>query len=210
MAGVIGLIVLFCVMKFLYLLCEEKKDTQGENNTNSLLLYEEATSQIKLKESETKASKMKEQTKEQKGTRDLLMETLTKIGCQYEIVDRDGDDRIIFAYQGEHFVADTSNDIKFVHVYDIQWEHIELYDIDEFSRMKRAINEANMHVDVTTLYTIDEAGSNVFVHSKKDFLFIPQIPDLKKYLKAMLSSFFQAHRLVSIEMDKIREKESKA
>ena len=45
---------------------------------------------------------------EAKGTRDLFLETLTKIGCQYEIDSEDGN--ILFAYQGEHFVATANNE----------------------------------------------------------------------------------------------------
>ena len=37
------------------------------------------------------------------GTRDLFLETLTKIGCQYEIDEED--DRILFAYQCEFLIV---------------------------------------------------------------------------------------------------------
>ncbi len=38
---------------------------------------------------------------EKRNTRNFFLDTLTKIGCQYEI-DEDND-TIIFAYQGEYF-----------------------------------------------------------------------------------------------------------
>ncbi len=42
----------------------------------------------------------------QKGTKDLFLETLTKIGCQYKLgEDEDDKDSIYFAFQGENFVA---------------------------------------------------------------------------------------------------------
>ena len=46
---------------------------------------------------------------ETKRTRDLFLETLAKIGCQYEI-DEDG--QIRFMWQGGHFAADANNDTK--------------------------------------------------------------------------------------------------
>ena len=147
---------------------------------------------------------------EQKGTRDLLLETLTTMGCQYEFSDDEDDDRIGFAYQGEYFIVAASNDSKIIHVLDLQWEHVELYDIDEFSRMKRAINEANLQTIVTTCYTIDKEGSNVFVHSKLSFVFIPEIPKLDDYLGSMLNLFFHAHHFVNNEMVKLRDKERAA
>ena len=61
-----------------------------------------------------KNEQVNEETKT--GTRGLFLETLTKIGCQYEIDDED--DRILFAYQGEHFLADAYNDKWYVHRLD--------------------------------------------------------------------------------------------
>lgn len=68
-----------------------------------------------------------------KGTRDLFLEILTKIGCQYNLAEEEGDNRILFAYQGEKFVVDASNDNRYIHIWDTYWEHVELYDIDEFT-----------------------------------------------------------------------------
>lgn len=141
---------------------------------------------------------------EKKGTRDLFLETLTKIGCQYEI----DEDDINFAYQGEYFVTNCSNGNHFIHFYDTNWAHVELYDIDEFSRLKKAINESNIWNSVTTVYTIDEAGSNVNVHCKSVVLFIPEIPEIADYLRLELNEFFKAHEFIKIEMAKQREQDS--
>ena len=142
---------------------------------------------------------------EKKGTRDLFLEILTKIGCQYEIDEEDG--RILFAFQGENFTADASNDRLYVRVWDPFWGSVELYDVDEFARLRKAINSANLSCATTTVFTVNEEGSTVDVHSKSIFLFIPQIPELENYLRNELSDFFIAHRLVGTEMAKLREKE---
>ena len=143
------------------------------------------------------------------GTRDLFMETLTKIGCQYELADEEGDNRIFFAYQGEHFFADTTNEGWYVHVWDTHWGHVELYDVEEFTRLKKAINIANLNCATITVYTIDEAGSNVDVHCKSTFPFLQQIPNLKNYLRGELNDFFRAHQYVGNEMAKMREEEER-
>ena len=141
------------------------------------------------------------------GTRDLFLDVLTKIGCQYQLGEGE-DNRIFFAYQGEHFFADTSNDILFVHIWDTFWERVELYNIDEVSRLKRAINTSNMKTVVTTVYTIDEEGKNLDVHSKVIIPFLPQIPHLEEYLSAELNDFFRAHQFVRDELRILREKEN--
>ncbi len=141
-------------------------------------------------------------------SRDAFLETLTKIGCQYEIEEED--ERINFAFQGEHFIADASNQRCYVQLWDVFWGQVELYDIDEFSRLRKAINTANINCDVMTIYTINEAGNNVDVHCKKSLLFLPEIPNIEAYLHAELSSFFRAHHIVGNEMAKMREEEKEA
>lgn len=144
---------------------------------------------------------------EKKGARDLLLETLTKIGCQYKVGEEEDDNRIYFAYQGEHFFVNASNDAWYIQIFDTNWGHVELYDIDEFARLKKAINESNLANAVMTVYTIDETGSNVYVHCKSTILFVPQIPHIEAYLKTELDAFFHAHHSVGNEMARLRENE---
>ena len=134
------------------------------------------------------------------GTRDMFLETLTKIGCQYELGEG----------QGENFTASANNEGWYVHIWDTHWGHVELYDIDEFARLKKAINLSNLNCATMTVYTIDEAGSNVDVHCKSIFPFIPQMPNLEGYLRNELGDFFTAHHMVSSEMAKLREQEENA
>jgi hypothetical protein len=143
------------------------------------------------------------------GTRDLFLNTLTKIGCQYQLGEGD-DNRIFFAYQGENFFADTTNDIMYVHLWDTQWGHVELYDIDEVSRLRKAINTSNLNTAITTVFTIDEDGNNMDVHSKSTIPFISSMPNLEDYLKVELNEFFRSHQMVGTEMRKLREQEQNA
>ena len=142
-----------------------------------------------------------------KGPRDLFLETLAKIGCQYELAEEENDNRIFFAYQGEHFFVNATNEKCYVQIYDTHWAHVELYDIDEFTRLKKAINDSNLNNSVMTVYTIDETGGNVDVHCKSTILFIPQIPHIEDYLRLELSEFFRAHQYIGNGMAKLRESE---
>ena len=142
------------------------------------------------------------------GTRELFLETLTKIGCQYELGDEEENPTIYFAYQGENFIVYANNDNNYVRIWDTHWAHVELYDVDDFARLKKVINGSNLNNSVTTVYTIDEAGNNVDVHCKSIILFIPQIPELEGYLRVELNEFFSAHRYVGIEMEKLRGQQS--
>ena len=149
-----------------------------------------------------------EETKRTKSTRELFMETLTEIGCQYELSEEENDDRIFFDYQGEHFLAGVNNDSFYVHIYDTYWGHVELYDIEEFSRLRKAVNESNKTSGVTTFYDIDEVGKNVDVHSKSIIPFMSEMPNLGAFLRVELNEFFRAHQCVGMEMAKQREAEN--
>ena len=165
-------------------------------------LYDRAIEEMKSESNNMENKNLEER----KGTRDLFLETLTKIGCQYEIGEgEDGD--INFGYQGEYFVVRASNSNRFIHIYDTHWGHVELYDIDEFARLKKAINESNLRNSVTTVYTIDEAGSNVDVHCKSVILFTQEIPEIVDYLRLELSEYFRVHETINMEMAKQREME---
>ena len=139
-----------------------------------------------------------------KGTKDLLLETFTKIGCQYELGEGEDTDRIYFAFQGENFVAIANNEEKYVIIWDPCWGQVELYDIDEFSRLRKAINTSNLNCSVTTVYTIDEAGKHVDVHCNTTTVFIPEIPEKENYLRAIMNGFFEAHQFVNNEIAKQR------
>ena len=145
----------------------------------------------------------------QVGTRDMFLDTLTKIGCQYKL-DEGDDNRIYFVYQGEHFFANTSNDIRYVHLWDAYWQRVDLSDIDEVSRLRKAINLSNINTTVTTVFTIDDEGKYMDVHTKSTIPFIYSMPGLDEYLKSELSDFFKAHQEVGNELLKLREKDLNA
>ena len=158
-------------------------------------------------ESDQNVNRETKDMEEKKGTRDLFLETLTQIGCQYEVGEGENGD-ITFAYQGEYFLVRTSNSIRFVHIYDTHWGHIELYDIEEISRLKKAINASNLDNSVTAVYTIDKTGGTVDVHCKSVILFIQEIPDISEYLRLELNEFFRVHEKINLEMAKLREMET--
>ena len=114
------------------------------------------------------------------GTRDLFMRVLMEIGCQYSVNENQ---EILFAYQGENFIARATNESPFMVIIDPWWYVCELHDVEQFARVKNAINETNARTNVVTYYHVDEDSSNVGVHSDRFFLFIPQIPLLSDYLR---------------------------
>lgn len=194
-------IILGVISVYRYFREEERKKEVEENRYFEQLMTENK-SDINKNESQ------EDEKIRHMGTKDLFLATLTKIGSQYELVEKEDDNIIYFAYQGENFVVDASNENNYIRIWDTHWGHVELYDVDELSRLKKAINNSNLNTGVTTVYTIDEVGHNVDVHCKSVVLFIEQIPDIENYLRVELNEFFRAHQYVGNEMVKQRESEN--
>ena len=135
-------------------------------------------------------------------TRDLVLETLSELGCEYEETDNL---KIYFDYQGERFMIEADNDCYFINVYDLWWHHMSTYcDIEEFAAMQKTINNINAYATCTVLYTINKEAEEIGVHSKKNMLFVRQIPDLKGYLASTLDDFFKIQRTVLTEIEKCK------
>lgn len=200
----IVVVVGVCANKFM----KGREQAEADEAVEVEAVEVEATpSEQAIVELKTERNNMEDNVKEEKkGTRDLFLETLTKIGCQYEVEEgEDGD--ITFGYQGEYFMVRATNEVRYIQIFDTHWAHVELYDIDEFARLKKAINESNLRNSVTTVYTINEAGSTVDVHCKSVILFIPEIPNLEDYLRLEFSDYFRVHETINMEMIKQREAE---
>ena len=177
---------------------QNKKEAEEDRFFNQLMADKDGENKGENKENKKKNVTM--------GTRDFLIDLLTKLGCQYEV---DENDRIDFRWQGGYFTADANNESAFVIVWYFQWAEYELYDIDTISRVKRVINDANIHYNIDVVYSANEAGSTFSVHSKKHFLLMSQIPDAEAYLQAILGMFFQVRRYVETQIDKLKVEEER-
>jgi sugar/nucleoside kinase (ribokinase family) len=138
-------------------------------------------------------------------TRELVLDTIREIGCTYEI-EEDGD-RIIFRYQGATFAIDAEDGCPFINIWYLYWSEYELYDIDNLSRIRKIINEANMRFGTTALFTINNSGGTLDLHSKRNALFIEQIDEVSDYLKALLDDFFKNRVYILTEAEKIKKEE---
>ena len=145
--------------------------------------------------------KVKRVKSEITGSRDLLLDTLTSMGCPYQIDD--DDDSICFEYHGDDFYAEADNEHPYVSLYYYAWTGIDLEDAEDISEtvaLRNAINEANWKNRVITVYSIDEEEKKMNVHGRTEILFIPDIPDIKDYLEAELSRFYRAEHSVTSEL----------
>ena len=138
-------------------------------------------------------------TENDSDTVNLVYEVLRKIGCEPAEEKQIGDEYYVyFNYQGETFLIIAKRDTKWINVYDLWWYSLSSYkDIEEFSILRKLINEENKNGSYIVFYTINNENEQIDVHTKKNVLFIPQIPDIDQYLISVLQYFSRRNVIYS-------------
>ena len=142
-------------------------------------------------------------------TRDLCAEVLRKLNCDVQF-DEENEYNMYFTYQGENFSVDTWENGLMITIWDTWWGTVDLDDLDDVSRVRKAINNINVRQNLTLMYSIDEKGQKFAVHTKRQCLLIPQIPQIENYMAAMLTDFFDVQRSFKEEYDRFRLEEANA
>lgn len=202
MSHIITLAIIFAVYYFYHVYKASVEEKEAEEDR----FFEELKSSGKDEDGVTDAM----ECFDERTITELVLSTLRKIGCDYEIEQRGNINWIRFIFQGEHFTIDCNDDNYYINIYDTWWYEISIYsDIEEIADLHKVINIVNRHANCTLLYTVNEETELIGVHSKKNMLFISQIPELDLYLKSAFNEFFKAQRFVLTELEKCKVTENK-
>ena len=183
--------VMFCFYLYQYL--EEKKKMKEEEENR---FFEE------LKNSDNHNEVVADEAEylDERTITGLVLCTLRKIGCNPETEVRGHNTWVFFTYQGERFSIECNDSCQFIVLYDTWWYQISIYsDVDEIADLHRTINIANQHSNCSVIYTVNKEIEQIGVHSKRNTLFIPQIPYIDQYLVSVLNDFFKVQRFVMTE-----------
>ena len=95
----------------------------------------------------------------------LVKAILKDLNCKYEESDDHSD--YVFSYQGENFVARAPDKYNpRIRIFDLDWYHCPLSNLEEMSCMQKAINAANTRQMCTAVYYIDNDRKEMSVYSK--------------------------------------------
>jgi hypothetical protein len=141
---------------------------------------------------------------EKPATKDLAYSLLHKLGCAPEETE---DGRIRLEFQGITFLMEAINDCLFVNLIWPWCHSFSIFDIDEFARVRKVVNEININSSCSVFYIPNPESDEVAVHIKKNLLLTPQIPNIEEYMKVMFRSFFAAQRELVTEIEKYRLQE---
>ena len=159
--------------------------------------------EIKI-EKETQTGKME---KPQFNTKQLMVSTLTQIGCQPTVNE---DDTVAVTYQGEHFHIDFGG--LYAQIWDLGWAGVNIND-PELPNIREAVNHTNFDFGPTVVMTNPDDKGTMYFHSRLGILLHPDIPEIDNYLRSNLDMFFRAKEAVrqnfqqiTVEQQKSREK----
>lgn len=191
--------VIICVIAvywFIDFLGRMGKEQDTEENTDEVDKNTQAAAEEPASKSENPAGQP-----EELATRKLLIQTLTTLNCHYS--ERD-EATVCFTYQGENFLATATDDSVFVSILDPWWFTMpKSGDIEDFAKMRRAVNYVNSLGGCCTFYTFDDEEDLIVLNTSLTILFLPEIRSLDKYLTSILDAFFTTKHNVLNEMAKL-------
>ena len=141
-------------------------------------------------------------------TKERIIQTLKEMNCNPEESEKNGYDVINFNFQDQDFIIYVDGS-PIVRIYCNWWTTLDLNDKD-VPILKEAINENNLSLIITTVYTVDKENNLIGVHCKHALNFQEVNGDYEDMLRAFLSLLFSTqrelrerfNRLKSIKHDK--------
>lgn len=141
-------------------------------------------------------------------TKERIIQTLKEMNCNPEESEKNGYDVINFNFQDQDFIIYVDGS-PIVRIYCNWWTTLDLNNKD-VPILKEAINENNLSLIITTVYTVDKENNLIGVHCKHALNFQEVNGDYEDMLRAYLSFFFSTqrelrerfNRLKSIKHDK--------
>lgn len=196
------LIILIAVVLFCYFLYNKDKKNKEEQEMDSIANAPNMS--VSAEVLPLNKNDMKEN--QNISTRDLCVEILRKLNCEVQF-DEENEYTMFFTYQGENFRIDTWKDCLMIGIWDTWWGSVDLDDFDDICHIRKAINTININSFLTMVYSIDQEGQRFAVHTKRQCLLVPQIPNIENYLAAMLAGFFDVQRSFREELDRLRRED---
>ena len=196
------LIILIAVVLFCYFLYNKDKKNKEEQEMDRIAKVPNMS--VNAEVLPLNNNKMEE--KQNISTRDLCVEILRKLNCEMQF-DEENEYTMFFTYQGENFRIDTWKDCLMIGIWDTWWGSVDLDDFDDICHIRKAINTININSFLTMVYSIDQEGQRFAVHTKRQCLLVPQIPNIENYLAAMLAGFFDVQRSFKEELDRLRRED---
>ena len=138
--------------------------------------------------------------------RSLMINALDALNLSFD--QGEDNDEIFVQYQGEWFrILFLPEESHCVEIQDNYWYSAPLSDIDNLSMIHKAINLYNHRGSFRMCYSYRKDTNEVAVHTLHEALWLPQIPELGMYLRALFNGLLRSHQEFFNYMEEIRREE---
>lgn len=138
--------------------------------------------------------------------RDLLIETLDKLGGEYLIrseVNTEYD--IKFKYSECKFMANATNESYDVDIWFPNWYSIDLGDDETCEYVKNLVNDLNYVCKSKFFYTTHKDDNLLRLHSSISFQLLPNIPNIEEYVSGKLNQIISDQQWFIQKMESLIE-----
>ena len=138
--------------------------------------------------------------------RSLMINVLDALNLPFD--KGEADNEIFVQYQGEWFrILFLAEESHYVEIQDNYWYSAPLDDIENLSITHKAINRYNINGSYRMCYSYHKNSNSVAVHTLHEVLWLPQIPELGKYLLSIFNGILRSHQVFFNNMEDIRREE---
>lgn len=132
-------------------------------------------------------------TTPRKSKKDIVVEALKRLQCDPHIKEEgEGLFAIDFEFQAKRFYLKVDESCSFTTLYDTYWYSFDSTDIEQFSLVKRIINDINWRGQVNLCYNNSEENGMTHVHTQASLLCIEEV-NYVSYLRHILRECFIAN-----------------
>ena len=136
-------------------------------------------------------------------SRKLMFKTLEKMGIGYEIHE-ENENCCFITYQGGNFLIYVSESSAYANPVLPFFHTLPLDNTEAIATAKEAVNDYNSRaIDTVVFYSINEENGSFYLHCGKTVLFIPEIPKIENYLRAILEGLFHVQNQFLSELQRM-------
>lgn len=192
MEGIIIIGIIVAIVIWRHLAIQGKIGDEIDTGLNDRIRLNEIKSEMTQQAGEVDHKKVQEimengenKKPEKFDTLNLMESILSDMGCQPK---KESDKELSVAYQGENFIINVGG--PYAQIWDPSWAQISVND-PNFENMKTAANISNFDFGPSIIWTSPNEEGLVSLHTKREILLVPQLPDKTDYVRSVFDSFFE-------------------
>jgi len=137
-----------------------------------------------------------------------FLKALKKNRCKY-VVEEDGE-KVTFTYHKKEFIADLNKECDFVVIRYVHDTLVDARNEAELTRLRKAVNAANILMGVNSVYEESAKGNLVYVVSRANLFYVTEDHNFEPVMGMAMQDCLRASFMIKQLMKKSRRKRAVA